>query len=384
MDTIKDLSQDDLDRLLYDAVIKNDLERVELFIENGANIMQTNFGGTTLLICAVRAGSIAMAEKLIELSPNLLNAFDESGCCALMSAINAGQTEMVALLIKHHVNIKIVGEFERNVLIFAAIKGHIEIVKLLIDCGMNIEAGDIDEKNALMHAAENGHIKVVQLLIQLGANVNAKSNVKNKTVIMYAARAGQTVAVDLLIKAGANIKEKDSDGLTAFNHGQEADKEFTLYRLMSCISPEECTVFSSIGARIRFKNALKESQKKIYLFLKNDYQIFDPNKESLFSMLPAELINLIKVLELQLQDFPDWYQHRVVSDRNLLIRRIPQKEEKDIADSVLAEAPVLITQAYDVQKRKSGDNQKQDNQYEQDIHNNVDELQKSISNMKLN
>ncbi len=145
---------------LHTAAYIGDLQRVEKFIDGGANVDANDQTGQTALHYAAKAGQIAVAKLLIA------NGAD----------VNAG---------------------EWTPLQEAASRSK-EMVELLLAKGADINTG----KWTPLHSAVYGHNDIVELLIAEGANVNARDGF-GRTPLFYAQNQGRTKIVELLRKHGA-------------------------------------------------------------------------------------------------------------------------------------------------------------------------------------
>jgi len=162
------------------------------------------------LISAVKAGDTANVRVLIKEGADVL-AKTSMGTNALMHAAKYGYTEIAKLLLNKYpaydtsdipyvraIDLKDY-RFEMTALIYAAANGHADIVKLLIDKGADVNARD---QTALIWAAKCGYVDVIKTLIQAGANVNIRDEY-GSTALKYAEHNGHDEAVKLLKAAGA-------------------------------------------------------------------------------------------------------------------------------------------------------------------------------------
>ena len=101
----------------HDAVKKNDIEKIESYIQSGGDIdIQTKNGFT-----------------------------------ALMYASERGYLETVKFLVSHGANVNIKNKYGETALICACIHGNLEIVKLLISNGANINLQNYSGETAVMY-----------------------------------------------------------------------------------------------------------------------------------------------------------------------------------------------------------------------------------------
>ena len=145
---------------LHIAAYLGDLQRVEKFIDGGANLDANDREGQTALHYAAKAGQIPVAKLLIA------NGAD----------VNAGEWTPLQEAAYHSK----------------------EMVELLLAKGADINTG----KWTPLHSAVYGHNEIVELLIAKGANVNARDGF-GRTPLFYAQNQGRTKIVELLRKHGA-------------------------------------------------------------------------------------------------------------------------------------------------------------------------------------
>lgn len=147
---------------LWDAVRADDVDAVQLWLENGADIG-----------CPY----------------NLMTP--------LHWASHRGYTNMATLLINRGADIEAKGEVGRTPLHLAARGGRIAVVKLLLNAGADTEAKDNLCWTPLHLAARKGHADVVKLLLDAGASleVNMAFDVFNGTPLYQAALALKTEVV---------------------------------------------------------------------------------------------------------------------------------------------------------------------------------------------
>jgi beta-lactamase regulating signal transducer with metallopeptidase domain len=162
-----------LDRDLYEASLRGDVDGVSALIQAGANVNAVIAGDGSALIGAVRSGRRDVVELLLDrgAKPDLAVIGDGT---ALIAAAQTGRIELVRLLIDRgaNPNVGVVGD--GSPLIAAAGANRVEIVALLLDRGADIELVVPGDENALIQASEAGHLGVVRALVQRGANVNAR------------------------------------------------------------------------------------------------------------------------------------------------------------------------------------------------------------------
>ena len=129
---------------LLDATKANDLERVRLLIEQGADKDQGNDFDRTPLWWASCKGHLKLTQYLVEIVGATLDKADN----------NDGYTP----------------------LIIAASHGHLEICRYLLEQGADRNKVDNDGETPLHKAAQRGRLEIAMLLMSYGADLNARTN----------------------------------------------------------------------------------------------------------------------------------------------------------------------------------------------------------------
>lgn len=134
------------------------------------------------------SGKVSLLHIAVEVSPpnptlvsELLqrkvsaNAKDTWGTSALECAIQAGDDQAVALLLKYGAN-PFAPTSHGTALHFAATQKSVAVVRVLLRYGMRADTQDANNGTALMDAAHQPNTAIVALLLQNGANPNACNN----------------------------------------------------------------------------------------------------------------------------------------------------------------------------------------------------------------
>lgn len=160
---------------LYSAVIKKDLEIVELLVEKGAdpNIQEGHFGNVLQAACNNDKASVPLARMLLENGADV-NAQSPTFGDALQAACAAGNWELVNLLLNSGADVNCHGSKCSNAIVSACSNGHLHVATLLIDRGADIDACGGEFGNAIQSAAYLGRETVVQWLLDNGADADAK------------------------------------------------------------------------------------------------------------------------------------------------------------------------------------------------------------------
>ncbi|XP_063445423.1 serine/threonine-protein phosphatase 6 regulatory ankyrin repeat subunit B-like [Mytilus trossulus] len=172
---------------LLDAIARNDVETVNLFIFGHQICPDYVFNGRSPVVVAASYGREEILDILIQCKCdlNLPDFTDETWR-------------------KHPIHI-------------AAAKGFLGFVKKLVNNGVNVSSLDLEEKTALHWAASFGHVSVIDYLISAGASVNA-TQVDGFTPLHCAAALDHDEACKIIIENDAELNAIDDDGWTPVHH----------------------------------------------------------------------------------------------------------------------------------------------------------------------
>ena len=229
---------------LLASVIRDDFNKIEQCLKNGADIDAKDNDGETALMIAIPHRRLDVDSSFdIEYSKRYLNR--------------------AKYLIDAGANVNAKDNFCRTALMLASIYEHLEIVKLLVANGANVNAKDNNGQSPLSFASESCNKEIVEFLIKNGADVNAKDN-DGFTALMCAValsfqifdedieRSLETIRV--LVENGANINAKDNDGETALDKAK---------------TDEVWELLVSLGAKITSTLSQKDLDNELYDATKN-------------------------------------------------------------------------------------------------------------------
>jgi len=234
---------------LLTAVNNRNYGLASLLLDRGANPNIANKGGWTPLYLAtdnrnIEGGDypvpkpdldhLEIITKLLEkgADPNArvrentltrtiftMQWFFEDGATAFVRAAQSGDSELLALLLKHGADPKIATNYGDTALTAAGGIGWVEgvtyerspddnlkSVRMLLDLGLDPNAANVDGRTALMGAALKGRNDVVRLLVERGARLEQRDYGSRDTDKTGSAAAGHTwQAIDYadgLVRAG--------------------------------------------------------------------------------------------------------------------------------------------------------------------------------------
>ena len=209
---------------LNNAVIADDLARVEYLLKHGAHVNVLDGDGYTPLINATRFGFANLTGYFVEhqADPNLA---DRSGWTPLMYAAWADNPSLTTLLVRHGAKLESRDLDGLTALGIATQNGKRLSAEALLGAGADVNAPIAKGGyTPLMLASISGSTELVKSLLDHGAMVNAK-NPGGVTALMIAAANNHSGVAELLLKSGAEIDARSQDGRTALSIAQAANHE---------------------------------------------------------------------------------------------------------------------------------------------------------------
>ena len=187
------------------AIETSDVKRIQLLINQGADVNHRCRFGITPLFLAIMAGHLDCVNVLIDHQVNIYQVSGSADWTPLMCAVHYNNEEIVLSLLRAKAIINQTDTIEHmNALMLAAKRGHSECLKILLEHGSPLNDQNHIGETALIKAAQNGHIKCLQLLIDYSANINVQDDY-GLTALMHAA-IGNVDCTKILIDAGANLE----------------------------------------------------------------------------------------------------------------------------------------------------------------------------------
>jgi len=186
--------------LLGWAVSHDQLHRVKLLSECGADLSTRDEDGHTPAEVAALTGSFAIADYLLAHGAPALGL---RGLDALVAAVMSGDRARVRASGGERI-----AELRRRqpwLIVWAAARGRVEAVRLLIELGWDVNVfgrGDVPSgmrwQTALHEAAGEGNIDLIELLLSAGADPNLRDKRFGGTALGWAEHGRQEAATRLL------------------------------------------------------------------------------------------------------------------------------------------------------------------------------------------
>ena len=209
----------DLDNLsrsvLHYAVLKNDMELINILISAGVLPHHLDNTGASVLHYAAKNNSVQIVKRFLECFKNFEDTTDKQGRTALMWAASEGSVNVLNLMLKNlsYFNIHASDEQGLTALHFACFAGHEECVKLLIANSADITQPDKLGQTPLFKACQQGHRAIIDILMnKKGSRGTSKEN------------NGVTFTNDgheAITKLGMMLKENTTKGAHLFSIQEE-------------------------------------------------------------------------------------------------------------------------------------------------------------------
>lgn len=188
------------------------LKTVQILLDQGSIVNQTNIDGETPLYTACSCGHYSLVKYLIEKHADI-NKRNKYNISCLIVASYGGHDDIVAKLISKDCDIDSYDILWKTALFVACEEGYTKIVKLLIEKNADIFRVDTDGRSPLHAACCLDSDEVVNILISNDADVDML-DVDFETPLHKACRKGSISIIQILLDNGADINETNRDGHT--------------------------------------------------------------------------------------------------------------------------------------------------------------------------
>ena len=165
-------------------------------------------------LAAIKAGNTAEVTQLLDVEPALVNARDENGLSAVLTAAYYQEPDIARLLVQRGAELSV---FE------ACTMGELSRVKALVEQQPElINAYAPDGFQLLGLAAFFGHADIVEFLLKKGAEVNSPSHNAMRVMPLHSAIANRRAAiVQLLLDHGADVNATQADDFTPLHEAAQ-------------------------------------------------------------------------------------------------------------------------------------------------------------------
>ncbi|MFZ6725723.1 ankyrin repeat domain-containing protein [Undibacterium sp. MH2W] len=188
-------AQSSVDDDLIFAVKFNDAPSVSHLIEQGANARITEpLRGETLLMIAIREGSMRVVDVLLAARDVHLEARAKNGDTALMIASFLGKSAVVKKLVAAGAEVNQPGWAAVH---YAAASGDVETLRFLLDNAAYIDSESPNKTTPLMLAIRSGKYDTAQYLLESGADIHLKNDA-GMTALDFAMESERKDLISLL------------------------------------------------------------------------------------------------------------------------------------------------------------------------------------------
>ena len=202
------------------AIIKGDLDCVNILLDHNVNIIQTcGIGFWSPLISAVHHNNDKIVLALLHAKAPINQTAGTEGINALMMAAKRGHTKCLKILLQHGSLVNEQNEYGETALMMAAQKDHTKCLHLLLHHAADMNKKDNYGMTALMFAAADGNVDCTTYLLNAKASLEITDNWENNALmqsIMQDINPDATCAL-LIIRAGSPLNQVNSNGDTALS-----------------------------------------------------------------------------------------------------------------------------------------------------------------------
>jgi len=241
---------------IHVAVQVGDLEKVNAFLEQDADVNAKDKQGKTVLFYAVEHNHKDIVELLIAKGADV-NAKEDGGYTPLYYALWYGNKDLTTLLISKGAEVNVEPEKDYPLIYYAVWNEDLDTVKLLVAKGAKFDVKILEDRTAFHYAVGQGSRDIAEFLVSKGidastfhvaAGMGDLARVKNHieqgadvntqdelgwTPLYWAASLGQTEVAKLLIDKGADVRTAATDGGTALHQAAQAGDNELVELLLS-------------------------------------------------------------------------------------------------------------------------------------------------------
>ena len=210
---------------LREAIIDGDVESVRSFLRFSNGEIANSIDGEPVLSYAIQAKRPLVAITLIELGARI-NDLDGHGHAPLHYAVLAEMVQVARELLRAGARVDVSDvDGGRTPLMLAADAGNGEMLEVLLDHGAGVDKRDLVGRVPLHYAVKGGNIECVNAIIDTGTQIDSSDSL-GETPLIYACRYShfnKKGIVERLLKAGANALKADMSGASAAHYAIRAN-----------------------------------------------------------------------------------------------------------------------------------------------------------------
>ncbi|KAE9099934.1 hypothetical protein PF010_g15006 [Phytophthora fragariae] len=205
------------DNPLSAAAYYGHLEVMKWFVENGAQVNQSDDEGSPALMSAAGRGHFAAVQWLVEQGAHFNE--DGEGDAPLHGAATFGSLDIVKYLVKKGARVDGKNEGGKSALHYAAGAAEecVELVQFLLDNGLNPSDTDELGRTALYYASTAQNFGVVEVLLKSGFQVNRPPEADLSRAYLEAAKGDRLSLVEHLVEYGVDVHYTNFQGRNALH-----------------------------------------------------------------------------------------------------------------------------------------------------------------------
>ena len=271
-----------LENLLFYSIYKDNLDIIKLTINLGANLDSIN--GSRLLSYAISEENLYLVKLAIDNGAEVNAIKKYTPQIPLIEAVKKGNIDIVRLLIDSGADANIKNHLGKNSLFFVSSE---DIAKLLIDSGVDVNIKDYMGNSALFY---NSSEDIAKLLINSGADINIKNRYE-KTVLFYQVERNNYDLAKLLINSGADVTAQDNEGNTALAYAVSTNVAKLLIN-----NGVNVVAKNRDGATPLFKIASRSNAKVVQLLIDSGANATTKNNYGQTALFGASSTDVAKLL----------------------------------------------------------------------------------------
>lgn len=189
--------------LLHNATLITNKEMVEMLLKYKADPDLKNNSGDTVLHQVARMKNMDMAQLIVPISKTI-NEKNEMGYTALHYALNGEKTDLLKLLVAHKADPNIKDPKDNTSLHISINMRNSEAASILLDAGANPSLDNGKKEPPVISVIYNGMDDILKKLLDKGADANQKHIGTGCPPLHFAIMKNSLSAVNILLEKGAN------------------------------------------------------------------------------------------------------------------------------------------------------------------------------------
>jgi len=175
---------------------------VEFVLDNGAELDTPDFYGYTPLHRALNIGNIEAVELFINRGADVNNTNNKIKITPFYYAVGNGNIKLIELFIKHGADVNTVSYIDKETPLHRASSAlNLKVIKLLLKRGATLDNGDSYGKTPFNHAEDRYNFDAMRLLLDRGSDVD-NVDISGRTALHRASQFGHVGMVRFFIGRG--------------------------------------------------------------------------------------------------------------------------------------------------------------------------------------